>query len=242
MRGSGAGAARVVRTGEDDEDDADDDDDGDGDVPAHRPAPAALRLAVAGTHGGAPIASRDCGMAKRGYPVTRGRSGRAPSARAAIAMPARTASSTAAGRSRRRRAPRQLLVANRYDGPVVADDHAVGVPIGADRLDVHDGSGRLVGHPPAEAPEAPAEVDVLHVHEVVLVPSPDRLKRRAAEPHRGAREPLHVTGPGGIDVELAVPAGEAVRRAHEAEQRVTHRVARRRNACGPRGTANRRGS
>ena len=106
--------------------------------------------------------------------------------------------------------------------------------VGADPLHVHDGAGRLVGHPPAEAAEAPAEVEVLDVHEVALVPAADRLERRTPEPQGGARDPLDVAGAVRIDVELAVPAGEAVRGKSQPEQHVTDRVDGRRVGAGRR--------
>ena len=88
-----------------------------------------------------------------------------------------------------------------------------GCRVGARALHVHDGAGGLVADPPAEATQPPAEVDVLHVHEVALVPSPDRVERGAPEPHRRARHPVDVARPVRVGVELAVPTGEAVARA-----------------------------
>ena len=91
---------------------------------------------------------------------------------------------------------------------------------GARPLDVDDLAPGFVGDPPAEAAEPPAQVDVLHVHEVALVPAADRVDRGAAQEQHRPRQPVDVAGPVPVDVELAVPAGEAVPRAHPAEQRV----------------------
>ena len=245
-----AGAARCrsvrVRTIGDD---ADDDHDGDGDVPTDRSAAAPLRLAVLGAHGGALVAGRGTGAWRvAGYPLTLGGSGRGPSARAAIvdARPGRRGSTAGGTSSRRRIAAPTALAANRYTERWCSTIIRYGVPAVLAPCTCTAAAPGLVGDPPAEPAEAPAQVDVLHVHEVALVPAPDRVDRGAAEEQHRARDPVDVAGPAPVDVELTVPTGEAVRGAHDAEQRVTDRVDRRRRRaradgyCEPSGLLQRR--
>ena len=151
-------------------------------------------------------------MAVAGYPLTFGASGRARSARAAMSSTARTARNSAAAGSSP--PPETLPPARRepVHRPVVLDDHAVGVALGAGALDVDRGAAGLVGDPPPEATQAPTEVDVLHVHEVPLVPAPDRVDRGAAQEDQRARHPVDVARRVPVGVELAVPTGEAVAR------------------------------
>ena len=53
---------------------------------------------------------------------------------------------------------------------------------------------RFVRDLEAGAPQPPAEVEVLHVHEVALVPAADRVERAPPQPHRRARDPVDRTG------------------------------------------------
>ena len=78
---------------------------------------------------------------------------------------------------------------------MVLEDHPVRVMVGARAVDMGDFGRRLVGGPPPSVLEAPAQIDVLHVHEVPLVPSADGVERGAAKPDRCARDPVdNITG------------------------------------------------
>src|SRR5262245_48635446 len=90
------------------------------------------------------------------------------------------------------------------DRAVVPHDHPVWMALGAHALNVHDNARRFVRDAPTEPAKSPTEVDVFHVHEVVLVPSADGIECRTPEPHRGARQPVDVSTERGIHVELAV--------------------------------------
>src|SRR5262249_1871724 len=110
-------------------------------------------------------------------------------------------------------------------GAVMLGDHAVRMLRGRRALHVGDARARLVADAPAPPAELPAEVDVLDVHEVPLVPSPHRRERGAPEPDGRTRDPVDVAPAARVGVELPVPAGEGVRGPHEAEQPVPDRVA-----------------
>ena len=161
-------------------------------------------------------------MAVRGYPLTRGRPGRAPSARRRDREPAARAQSSSAVGDEQEPARAAASASRRTgtrNGGGARSSGTGGGPCSRACTCITAPPGSYAD-PPTEAAEAPAEVDVLHVHEVVLVPSADRLERGAPQPHRRARQPLHVAGLGGIDVELTVAAGEAVRGRTRPEQRV----------------------
>ena len=80
--------------------------------------------------------------------------------------------------------------------PVVLDDHAVGMTLGRDALDVDD-LGRRQRRPPASLGTAqpPAQVDVLGVHEVGLVEPADLPRRRPAAPGSKRPTPSRPHGP-----------------------------------------------
>src|SRR4051794_7388267 len=101
---------------------------------------------------------------------------------------------------------------------VVLDDHPVRMGCGARALDVERVTPRLVRDAPTEPAEPPAQVDVLQVHEVPLVPAAHRIDRRPPEEQERARHPADVTRARPVDVELAVPAGEAVAWPDRPEQ------------------------
>src|SRR5450759_2603558 len=65
--------------------------------------------------------------------------------------------------------------------PVMRGDHPVRVPVGARTLDVDDGPTRFVADSPSGLAEAPAQIDVLDVHEVPLGPAVDRVEGGAPE-------------------------------------------------------------
>ena len=163
--------------------DADDHDDGDRDVPADRPAARALRLAVPGAHGGAlDSGSGTWAWRVAGYPLTLGRLGRASAARArpSSTRGAHRQEARGAGRAAGAARPRQRRAAKRHARAVVLDDHPVRVRARCSR------PGRARRAPAGsyatrqpDAPQPPAEVDVLDVHEVPLVPSADRRRARA---------------------------------------------------------------
>src|SRR6478672_5411741 len=69
--------------------------------------------------------------------------------------------------------------------PMVLDEHAVRRTRGARTLDVGDRTGRLVRDVVSRHPQAPAELEVLHVHEVALVPTARGTQRAASQPDRG---------------------------------------------------------
>ncbi len=113
------------------------------------------------------------------------------------------------------------------------DDHPVRVAGGADPLDVRHLARGLVGNPPSAPPEAPAQVDVLDVHEVPVVPAADARQRIASEPDRCARHPIDVARLGWICIELPVAPRERVVGLQEPDEPVTDRVANRRHpTCG----------
>src|SRR5262249_57023017 len=85
--------------------------------------------------------------------------------------------------------------------------HSVRVLRGRRALHVGDDRARLVADAPAPPAELPAEVDVLDVHEVPLVPSPHRRERGAPEPDGRTRDPVDVAPAARVGVELPVPAG-----------------------------------
>ena len=77
---------------------------------------------------------------------------------------------------------------------VVGDDHAVGRGRPRRPLEVGHPAGRLVGDAPPGTAEPPAQVDVLHEHEVRLVESPDLVQGAAAHGEARARHPVDGTG------------------------------------------------
>jgi len=86
---------------------------------------------------------------------------------------------------------------------------------------VLDHRPRLVEHPPAAQPEAPAEVEVLVVHEEALVEEPGVGERCAPEQHARAAGPEHLLG--GVvlaRVHLSAPAVGAAAVGEQQQARV----------------------
>ena len=107
---------------------------------------------------------------------------------------------------------------------MVLGDHAVRVLRRRRALHVRDDGARLVPDTPAPTAELPAEVDVLDVHEVPLVPPADSVEGVTPQPDRGPRHPVDVARAAGVGVELPVPAGERVGPPDEPEEPVADRV------------------
>ena len=103
---------------------------------------------------------------------------------------------------------------------VVLGDHPVGVRGRARALHVDGAPGGLVRDPPADPPQPPTEVHVLHVHEVALVPSPHRVEGAAPQVQERPRDPVDVASPIPHRVELAVATGEPVPGEQAAEHGV----------------------
>src|SRR2546427_347747 len=75
--------------------------------------------------------------------------------------------------------------------------------------------------PPAPMPCPPAEVDVLHVHEVGLVEATQLVPGLAADEAAGARDPVDRAAALVIPVKHLVAAAEAVPGGDHAEEGVT---------------------
>src|SRR5450756_2818985 len=94
-----------------------------------------------------------------------------------------------------------------------------------DRLAAHpdvviDVAGREVTHSPTALPGAPAEVHVLHVHEVLVVKAPKGLKGIPAHSHETAGDPVYLhlflVAPTGLPIPDScwVPGAEPVSYTH----------------------------
>ena len=73
---------------------------------------------------------------------------------------------------------------------VMGDEHPVRTASGGRALNVPYDARGFVRDLPAGAAQSPAEVDVLEVHEVALVPAADGVEGTAPQPDRRAREPV----------------------------------------------------
>src|SRR5579875_153161 len=135
-----------------------------------------------------------------------------------------------AERHRRQQEPLSSLGRSGGEAPhraVVRDQHPVGVAGRGEALRVHDLGLRLVKGPPAGATEPPAEVHVLHVHEVGLVEAADRLEGEPPHEEARARDPVCLPLAVLLATEPPVPAGEGVASPHKSEEGVADRVAER---------------
>ena len=144
----------------------------------------------------------------------------------------RTASPAATRGRRARRGPVERGGGEPQQRAVVLGDHPVGGLLAGETDGVDHPAGRFVGDPPPRAPEPPAEVDVLDVHEVALVEPTDGLERGAPQEHARPRHPVDVAGHGVIPVEHAVAPGEPVGGVDQAEERVTHGIGQGRERAG----------
>ncbi len=127
---------------------------------------------------------------RAGYPAVR-RNLRGPQACSAIARSARAKRYTAANGRSTARTPVRRRRANRHADRWCSSEHPVRRPGGARPLHVHRPrrAGSYATSQPARA-QPPAQVDVLHVHEVALVPTADVVERAAAQEDRRARHPV----------------------------------------------------
>src|SRR5439155_8794988 len=126
-------------------------------------------------------------------------------------------------RRKRQRQPSRPAPALRREAverPVVLGDHAVRVLRRRRALHVRDDAAGLVADPPPPPAKLPAEVDVLDVHEVPLVPSTDGVEGVTPQPDGGTRDPVDVAWAARVRVELAVPARERVGPPDEPEEPV----------------------
>ena len=91
-------------------------------------------------------------------------------------------------------------------------EHAVGVLVCGNPLDMGYLRGRLVGDGPAARPQAPAEVDVLHVHEIRAVEAAHLVPGLTPGQETGARDPVDLPGAGVVPVHHPVAARKRVAR------------------------------
>ena len=234
-RGGPLPVAVARATHEEDGHDADDDDDRDGDVPARSTRSACA--SACGTWSGsrrAVVAGPGLGHGESaGYPLTLGVSGARPQrSRGHVDDAPRTRQEARrGGTSSSRRGPCHRLSAYRYAARWCSTIMRYGrAAVLAPCTWVTRPAGSYAD-PPPDAPQAPAQVDVLQVHEVPLVPAADRVERARAGTRARARHPVDVAGLVPVGVELAVAAGEPVARHDATEHRVADRVDGRRRAA-----------
>src|SRR5215207_2609483 len=132
-------------------------------------------------------------------------------------------------RQREATGPAPALRREPVERPVVLGDHAVGVLRRRRTLHVRDDRPRLVRDAPAVLPELPAEIDVLDVHEIPLVPSADGRQGLAPQPDCGPGDPVDVARAVRVGIQLPVATGERIRAPEEPEEPVPDRVPHPRN-------------
>ena len=110
---------------------------------------------------------------------------------------------------------------------MVLEDHPVRVAVGRPALEVGDLGGGSVGHPPSGPAEAPAQVDVLGVHEVRLVEAPtaSNAARRTRKQAPETQSTGSVVPAAAVQLAPLVAAGEPVvgRRRARAGRARRHR-------------------